>query len=246
MISLVMIVKNEEHNLNKYLHKYEEIIFVDTGSNDSSKEIALKYDAKIYDYQWNDDYAAARNFGLSKATGDWILHLDADEMIDSDNIPELEMMVKDDQYDYYDFTIWNFKEDPYKTKHPKIAYGLITRLFRNNIGIKYDNIVHERLDNSLKGLNGKMAPFGIYHFGFLDKEKCKLKEEYYRHLNEKQVSINPISHRHYYFLSVYWQKNSPNKSMALSYIQKAIECCRDNMMNTYIIKKREIEAIIKC
>ena len=84
-ISLCMIVKNEEDVLSRCLNCVkdivDEIIIVDTGSTDSTKEIAKKYTDKIYDFEWIDDFSAARNFSFSKATMDFILWLDADDII---------------------------------------------------------------------------------------------------------------------------------------------------------------------
>lgn len=88
-ISLVMIVKNEEKILRRCLdcvkNLMDEIIVVDTGSTDKTKEIAGEYTDKIYDFKWIDDFAAARNFAFSKATMDYIYSCDADEVIDDAN-----------------------------------------------------------------------------------------------------------------------------------------------------------------
>ena len=88
-ISLCMIVKNEEKVLERCLECVkdivDEMIIVDTGSTDATKEIARKYTDKIYDYQWQNDFAAARNFSFSKASMDYIYVADADEIIDEEN-----------------------------------------------------------------------------------------------------------------------------------------------------------------
>lgn len=84
-VSLCMIVKNEEHNLKECLESVsglmDEIIIVDTGSTDCTKEIAARYTDKIFDFQWINDFAAARNFSFSKATKDYIMWLDADDCL---------------------------------------------------------------------------------------------------------------------------------------------------------------------
>lgn len=89
-ISVCMIVKDEEENLPTCLDCLkdiaDEIIVVDTGSSDATKEIAAKYTDIIYDFEWVGDFSKARNFAFSKATMDYIYSADADEYIDSENI----------------------------------------------------------------------------------------------------------------------------------------------------------------
>lgn len=88
-ISLCMIVKNEELVLRRCLDcikdLMDEIIIVDTGSTDGTKKIAYEYTDKVYDYEWRDDFAAARNYSFSKAAMDYIYVADADEIIDEEN-----------------------------------------------------------------------------------------------------------------------------------------------------------------
>lgn len=83
--SLCMIVKNEEKVLARCLEStkdiFDEIIIVDTGSTDKTKEIALKYTDKVFDFKWCDDFAKARNFSFSKATKEYIMWLDGDDVI---------------------------------------------------------------------------------------------------------------------------------------------------------------------
>ncbi len=92
-ISLCMIVKNEESCLNRCLKSVknfaDEIIIVDTGSTDNTKQIAKKYTNKIYDFAWINDFSAARNYAFSKASGKYIMWLDADDYISPDNLAKL-------------------------------------------------------------------------------------------------------------------------------------------------------------
>ncbi len=106
-ISVCMIVKNEEKVLERCLRSlqgiWDELIIVDTGSTDSTKEIAGRFTDKIYDFAWIDDFSAARNYAFSKATCEYIYSADADEMLDEANrqqflqlkealIPEVEIV----------------------------------------------------------------------------------------------------------------------------------------------------------
>lgn len=86
-VSLCMIVRDEENVLERCLESIadvvDEIIIVDTGSVDSTKEIASKFTNQIYEFQWIDDFAAARNFAFSKGTGEYLLWMDADDLFPS-------------------------------------------------------------------------------------------------------------------------------------------------------------------
>ncbi len=92
-ISLCMIVKNEEKVLKRCLDSLapamDEIIIVDTGSTDRTKEIAREYTEKVYDFTWQMDFSAARNFASSKATKEYIYTADADEYLDEENLQKL-------------------------------------------------------------------------------------------------------------------------------------------------------------
>ena len=87
--SLCMIVKNEEavlaRCLDSFASLFDEIVIVDTGSDDRTKEIAAGYTDRLYDFAWCDDFSAARNFAFSKCTCDYIYSCDADEVLDEPN-----------------------------------------------------------------------------------------------------------------------------------------------------------------
>ena len=89
-ISLCMIVKNEGNILARCLDSFrlvaDEIIIVDTGSTDNTKDVAAQYTDKVYDFTWVNDFSAARNYAFSLATSDYIYSCDADEVLDSENL----------------------------------------------------------------------------------------------------------------------------------------------------------------
>lgn len=86
-ISVCIIAKNEEKHIEECLKRLKlyhyEIVLADTGSTDATVEIASKYTDKIYHFDWINDFSAARNFALSKASNDWILSIDCDEYIET-------------------------------------------------------------------------------------------------------------------------------------------------------------------
>lgn len=121
-----MIVKNEETILERCLSSIvdlmDEIIIIDTGSTDKTKEIAAKYTDKVFDFQWIDDFAAARNFSFSKATMDYIYTADADEVLDEENrlrfkqvkqvlLPEIEIVQMKYCNQLEHGTTYNFDEE---------------------------------------------------------------------------------------------------------------------------------------
>ena len=150
-ISLCMIVKNEEKVLARCLDSVadlvDEIIIVDTGSSDATKEIASRYTDQVYDFAWQDDFAAARNFSFSKATKDYIYVPDADEVLDEENreafrqlkqvlLPEVEIV----QMLYHTVTEYNTVLNAEKEYRPK--------LFKRERSFTWIDPVHEtvRLD----------------------------------------------------------------------------------------------------
>ena len=98
LISACVIVKNEEKNLPAWLDGVkniaDEIIVVDTGSTDKTVEIAEKAKVNLYRFEWIHDFAAAKNFALSKAKGDWIIFLDADEYFDKPARKKIKPLLK--------------------------------------------------------------------------------------------------------------------------------------------------------
>lgn len=88
-LSVCLIAKNEESVIRRVLECAstfaDEIIVVDTGSTDNTKNIALEFTKNVYDYEWNDDFSAARNYSFSKATMDYIMWLDCDDIINPAN-----------------------------------------------------------------------------------------------------------------------------------------------------------------
>lgn len=133
-ISLCMIVKNEEKLLARCLDSVadimDELIIVDTGSTDRTKEIAARYTDKVYEFAWINDFAAARNFAFSRASMEYIYSADADEVLDEENrglflrlketlLPEIDIvqMYYANQLDFG--TIYNFD----KELRPKLLKG---------------------------------------------------------------------------------------------------------------------------
>ena len=92
-LSVCIIVKNEEAVLDRCLsgasRLADELVIVDTGSKDATKEIARRYTSLVYDYPWHDSFCDARNFSFEKASGDYLMWLDADDVVDDENVERI-------------------------------------------------------------------------------------------------------------------------------------------------------------
>lgn len=170
-LSLAMIVKNEAENLPRCLNSVkncvDEMIIVDTGSTDNTKEIALSYGAKVYDYQWNDDFAEARNYGLQYVSGDWILVLDADEVFNSQVISQIQPLMEKDN----SLVINLIREEIGTISSP---YSSLSRLFRRHPDIRFSRPYHALIDDSVIALKQKqqfwqifdLVEVAIQHYGY--------------------------------------------------------------------------------
>jgi glycosyltransferase involved in cell wall biosynthesis len=254
-LSLCMIVKNEENNIRRALMTVkpvvDEMIVVDTGSTDRTKDIAQELGAKVYDFPWTDSFAEARNYSLSKATGDWILILDADEVISPSDHEKLRKLIskeprsqgfkdsseteneegfrpsRNDKHSdprileplnpalvAYLFTTRNYvipinvdgwiaNDGTYRMEEAGSGWfsGEKVRLFPNDERIRFEDPVHERVEPSIEtlGIMIRQCPVTIHHYGKLDEEKRRAKNEYYYHLGKKRLAEKGNSD----YLSVY-------------------------------------------
>ncbi len=183
MISLSMIVKNEEKNLGDCLESVkgivDEIVMVDTGSTDNTKEIAKQYGAKVFDFAWINDFSAARNYSLSKCSGNLILYLDADEKLSEKSISSLKKLQNGNSKEAYNCKIINIDE---VGNRPSVM--TYVRLFPKVNGIEFTGKVHEQIEKSLLDSNVKIvdSDIEIIHTGY-SKGKDELKAKAYRNLD---------------------------------------------------------------
>ena len=147
-ISVCMIVKNEEDVLRRCLDSlrgiWDELVIVDTGSTDATKEIAAEYTDKIYDFVWTGSFSDARNFAFSKAQMEYIYSADADEVLDEENrarflalketlLPEIEIVQMKYGNQLAFGTVYNFDEE-YRPK-----------LFKRIRTFKWIEAIHETI-----------------------------------------------------------------------------------------------------
>lgn len=225
LLSIVMMVKNEENNLDRTLSALNklieninsEIIILDTGSTDNTVNIAKKYTDKVYFEKWNNNFADMRNKSLSYAKGDWVLVLDADEvLVECDKLIEF---FNTDLYKKYNsasiklMNIMNEDESAYD-------FASILRLFKYEKGFCYKGSIHEQ--PKCKGPMYKDIAF-FKHYGYKFSDKDLLNKKYNR--NEKilleEIEKNPNDpYMNYQLAKNYCILNS--KEDAIFYMEKSL------------------------
>ncbi len=178
-LTVCMIVKNEEADLPRALESVreiaDEIVVLDTGSTDGTREVAASYGASVFGHEWKDDFSEAKNAALAKATGEWVFFLDADERVDPESTGRIVSAMSGDA-DAYFVKI----ESEVRSGAGRTYVNLHQRLFRNNRGIRYEGAVHEQVDSSLKRIGANVKPSGIVlkHTGYgLSRDEMRPKLE---------------------------------------------------------------------
>lgn len=180
-ISQCMIVKNEEENIERALSwgrgiMWEQIV-VDTGSTDCTVELARKAGAKVCHFPWTDDFAAAKNYAIAQASGEWIALLDADEYMRPEDAEKLLKVLEQLPYGRFDgiSTGWQQLDDEGRI----FSSGTQIRFFRNNPDIRYRRRIHEQLE-CISGRElhvGDVAKeLSIFHTGY-QKEAMEKKDK---------------------------------------------------------------------
>lgn len=194
-ISVCIITKNEESNIErclKPLREYDwEIIVVDTGSTDHTREIASRYADKVLDYVWGNDFSAARNYSIEHASHDIILVIDSDEYlveIDTDAVLRLA-----DQYS--SFVGLLSRENHYQMNGADSVYvDRVERLFSRKY-YHYEGIIHEQVrlrEPNLYSYGTYQIPLILDHSGYSGSEES-LREKAQRNISllEKDLEAHP-------------------------------------------------------
>jgi GT2 family glycosyltransferase/Tfp pilus assembly protein PilF len=180
-VSMCMIVKNEEQNLPECLGSVEglvdEVIVVDTGSTDATKDVARRLGAKVYDFAWVDSFAAARNESLRHATGEWVFWMDADDRIDEPNRERLRALfhgLGDENAAYV--MKCRCLPDPQTGTATVVDH---VRLFRNHPEIRWRHRVHEQILPAVRAAGAAVRPTDIViqHVGYTDAALRGRKQE---------------------------------------------------------------------
>lgn len=215
-----MITKNEADFLTQCLESVrilaDEIVIVDTGSTDRTVDIARENGARVYHHSWEEDYSKHRNQSISYATGNWILIMDADEVIAKRDIGNIKKVLETVRADGFFFTLRNYEStsnianltiNPGDYAEGKGFPGFIgcdlIRLFRNDPLIYFTGQVHETVTLSIA--QSKKTTFNtgipIHHYGKVRNDRVQRKQDSYLALGMKRLDENPHDHMAYKGLS---------------------------------------------
>lgn len=194
-LSVCMIVKDGEEAFGKALDSVkgladEIVVVVDKGCSGKTKGIATERGASVHEFTWCDDFSAARNESLKHVTKDWILVLDADEELPKKHHDDVRKLMEAKDAAGYKLLQINFTDDsslegwkPVQDAgegKPKGFFATrVVRLFRNDERYRFEGIVHELVEPSIRRAGGKVLPADvpIYNFGYVGKVDLRRKRE---------------------------------------------------------------------
>lgn len=219
-ISLCMIVKDEEQFLDSCLKSvkpyFNDIVVVDTGSKDRTKDISSENGARVFDFEWCDDFSAARNFAASQAYHDWIFVIDADEVIAEFDKAQIAEFIKNP---YSCGSVTMFDES-------HMTYNDLTRLY-NRLHYQYKGRIHEQICSTTP--NDKAAdildiPVLLNHYGYSpevlsSKKKLERNEE----MLLRELAENPNDPYILYQLGKSKLPRAGQEKEACDYFEKALE-----------------------
>jgi cytochrome c-type biogenesis protein CcmH/NrfG len=212
ILSVSMIVRNEARRLPGFLDALanlaDEICITDTGSEDGTPEIATARGCRVRHFPWCGDFAAARNAALAPCTGQWILSLDADEMIAPEDHAAIRAMTEGALDCCYRFVtrnytdestaigfVWSPADAPHTAGFPGWFPSGKVRLFPNLPGIAFEGVVHELIHHALerRGVRVVDSPVPIHHYPLLHQspEARARKQALYLALGQQKVARTP-------------------------------------------------------
>ena len=229
-ISLCMIVKNEEEFLGSSIKSaislinFSDIVIADTGSTDKTVDIAINNGARIVNFEWCDDFSAARNFAADNASNDWVFMLDADEKVIEADIRKLKTFINEKR------TVGAFR----RIEMTDNAIVNESRLYNRKYH-RYEGTIHEQitpLDGHPKIV--KAAPILLAHYGYLpDVKTAKSKYERNARLLEEELRKKPNDPYLQFQLGKCYSVNDGDLEKACVYFKKSLSA-KENPKLEYV------------
>ena len=216
-ISLCMIVKNEETNLERCLSSIrnvvDEVIIVDTGSTDGTKEVAHQYTSPdlVYDFEWINDFSAARNFAFSKATMEYIMWIDADDVFPHESLLALQKL-KEELTPDVDIITMPYLYDFDADGNPLLTFSR-ERLFKRENDYRWIDPVHEYIELTGNVLNTNIP---VHHLKDKQEKLSTRNIDIYLAQEQRDISFTP--RQTFYFAREYYDHK--NYEQAAKYFSK--------------------------
>jgi glycosyltransferase involved in cell wall biosynthesis len=219
MLSVCMIVKNEGHQLADALVNFnqfsDEIIVVDTGSSDDTCEVASQYTDRLFDFPWCNDFAAARNYSVEQARGQYVLWMDADDRVE----PDMVQRIVELKADFDGKKAFYFVLQDMNSNGPSASLYQL-RCAPNLKSVRFEGRIHERL--TIEGLEPRTTEVVVRHFGYIDPEIKRAKAERNLAMLERELrSGNGDAYVNYYLSLTYEGLNRHGE--ALRHMLEALE-----------------------
>ena len=246
-LALSMIVRNGEKDIRGCLNSVrgivDEVDIADTGSTDSTKNIATETGARVISIPWENDFAKARNLALKEVHTDWVLFLDADEQLDPAASGYLPRLMDQKQVMGYLTSIRNYalsmqdrvwdrpaipndsSFEPAK-KYPAYVEHENVRLFRRSSEIFFVGRVHETVGTSIEAAGGKLSPCPvlIHHFGLAADAETKVRKNHlYREMGRLKILEMPEHAQAHFELGLLEFDNFHQYEEALRLFRRACE-----------------------
>lgn len=238
-ISVCIIGKNEEENLDKCLKSIQniadEIIYLDTGSTDKSIEIADKYKAKVYKEKFENDFSKVRNTCKSYAKNEWILFIDCDEKMKNIDKKDLIKLLENTKAEAYFVNLINIIDNTENDKFQSI------RLFRNKKEYIYEGKIHEQIGRSINRVSGAdsilYSQIEILHYGYesYNVEKSKKHQRNIKILN----SVDKCDRDGFYYYNLGNEYASKlNHKNSIKFYEKALKLNNENDIYDFYLYQR--------
>ena len=246
-IALSMIVRDSAATLRGCLESVrgvaDEIVIADTGSTDDTVALAREFGARTIEIPWENDFAGARNHALAEVQADWVLMLDADEVLDPGAVAVIPGLVSAPNIAGYQVTIRNYVDSlenriwdrpavpndstlPAAKTFPAYIDHENVRLFRHDPRIYFVGRVHESVGSRIEGCGLQLgrAPFLIHHFGMVADEETKYRKNlFYRDLGRLKVTEMPRNAQAHLELGLVELDNLGRAEEALASFERACE-----------------------